>query len=76
VPEGDLKLEIVSPSGASEPVAVAVPEVNKLVTDAAAKAQSVGFRWMKKPLDLKAAPKLLALVKRSRAEDVPENAGN
>lgn len=76
VPEGELKLEIVTPAGSSEAVVVTVAEVNKLLTEAVADARSVGLAWKKEPLMLKAAPKLVALVKRSRAEAVVEDAGN
>jgi CRISPR-associated protein Csb1 len=76
VPEGDLKLEIVSPSGASETVTVTAKNANELLSDASAAAMKAGFTWAKVPLALKAAPKLVALVKRSRAEAIAEDAGN
>ncbi|MHB1327497.1 MAG: type I-G CRISPR-associated RAMP protein Csb1/Cas7g [Gemmatimonadales bacterium] len=76
VPEGELNLEIVSPSGASHVVTIKPADVNKLVKDAAAKATKAGLKWAKEPFSLKAAPKLVALVKRSRAEAVTEDAGS
>ncbi len=75
VPDGELQLEIVSPSGASETVAVTVENVNTLFAEAAARAIKAGFTWAKEPLALKAAPKLIALVKKSRAQAVIEDAG-
>jgi len=76
VPEDELKLEILSPSGASETVGVTITEANELLAEAAAAARSAGLSWDKEPLKLKAAPKLVALVKRSRAEAVVADAGN
>lgn len=76
VPETEVKLEILSPSGASETVIVAIAEVNQLLSDAAEKARKAGLDWKREPLTLKAAPKLVALVKRSRVEAAAEDAGS
>lgn len=67
VPEGGFELELVSASGEVSKVTMSVAEANKLVADAGAKAIAAGLKWEKEPLKLKAAPKLVALVKRSRA---------
>lgn len=76
VPEGALELEVVSPSGDSFAESISTPEVNRLVRDAAAKVKAAGFAWTRSPIELKAAPKLIELVKRSRAEAVSEGAEN
>jgi CRISPR-associated protein Csb1 len=75
VPEGAQTLELVSPSGESTTTTVSVFEANELVKAAAEKATAAGFGWVSEPLKLKAAPKLVELVKRSRAEASVEDAG-
>lgn len=68
VPEGDLVLEIVRPDGAVEQAAVSLDEANALVTGAAAAAAEAGLAWQREPVRLKPAPKLVALIKKSREE--------
>lgn len=68
IPEGPLVLEIVRPDGSVDPVALAVDEANALVAAAQDAARSAGLGWEREPLSLKAAPKLVALIKKSRAE--------
>lgn len=68
VPEGALALEIVRPDGTSEPVALTVDEANELVKAAEQAARAAGLGWEREPVKLKAAPKLVALIKKSRAE--------
>jgi CRISPR-associated protein Csb1 len=66
VPEGPLRLEIVGPDGQVEEASVTVAEADALVRLASEGLAKVGLAWKREPLALKAAPKLLALVKRSR----------
>ncbi|GAB4210749.1 MAG: type I-U CRISPR-associated RAMP protein Csb1/Cas7u [Sandaracinaceae bacterium] len=66
VPEGPLRLEIVRPDGQVEEASVSVAEADALVRAANERLARVGLGWKREPLALKAAPKLLALVKRSR----------
>lgn len=68
VPEGPLALEIVRPDGTSEPVVLTVDEANELVKAAEQAARVAGLGWEREPVKLKAAPKLVALIKKSRAE--------
>jgi CRISPR-associated protein Csb1 len=68
VPEGDLILEIVKPDGSVEPRALDLEGANALVAKAHTAAAAVGLGWQREPLKLKPAPKLVALIKRSRAE--------
>jgi CRISPR-associated protein Csb1 len=68
VPDGGLVLEIVKPDGSSETRTLDVAGANELVREAAANATSAGLGWQRQPIKLKPAPKLVALIKRSRAE--------
>jgi CRISPR-associated protein Csb1 len=68
VPEGPLVLEVVRPDGSIDPVALTVDDANALVAAAQDAARAAGLGWEREPLKLKAAPKLTALIKRSRAE--------
>ena len=68
VPDGPLELQIIRPDGASESVTLTVDEVNELVAAAERAARAAGLGWEREPLKLKAAPKLVALIKRSRSE--------
>lgn len=75
VPEGDLKLEILNPAGGSETVSLTVADADKLMAEAAAAVRAAGLNWNREPLALKAAPKLVALVKRSRAVEMVADTG-
>jgi CRISPR-associated protein Csb1 len=68
VPDGPLALEIVRADGALEPVTLDVDGANALVKAAHEAAKAVGMGWEREPVKLKPAPKLVALIKRSRAE--------
>lgn len=68
VPDGPLALEIVRPDGSGDAVTVTVEEANELVAAADRAARTAGLGWDREPVKLKAAPKLVALIKKSRAE--------
>ena len=68
VPEGPLALELVRPDGTSEPIALTVDDANELVKAAEQAARAAGLGWEREPVKLKAAPKLIALIKKSRVE--------
>lgn len=68
VPDGPLVLELVSADGSVEPVTLDVEGANALVRAAHEAAAAVGLKWEREPVKLKPAPKLAALIKRSRAE--------
>jgi CRISPR-associated protein Csb1 len=68
VPEGGLELEIVKPDGGLETRTLDIEGANVLVTSAQEAAAAVGLGWQREPIKLKPAAKLVALIKRSRAE--------
>lgn len=68
VPDGDLVLEVVSSTGAVEPRSLDAAAARALVQRASADAKQHGLAWERAPIRLKPAPKLVALIKRSRAE--------
>lgn len=68
VPDGALALEAVLADGSSEVLTTSIPEVNALLKSAAEAARSLGLGWDRAPIQLKPAPKLVALLQRSRAE--------
>jgi CRISPR-associated protein Csb1 len=68
VPDGPLILDLISADGSSQHVPLSVAEVNTLLKQAIEKAKAAGIGWEREPLKLRPAPKLIALVKRSRAE--------
>jgi len=63
-----MALEVVRPDGTVEPVELTVDAANELVASAERTARAAGLGWDREPLALKAAPKLIALIKKSRAE--------
>jgi CRISPR-associated protein Csb1 len=67
VPDSDLILQVLLPSGASEDHSLSVKAANELVRAAAAEASKHGLSWQREPIALKPAAKLVALVKKSRA---------
>jgi CRISPR-associated protein Csb1 len=75
VPESALMLEIVRPDGTHDSIGLEVAEVNALLEAAAKRSREAGFAFAKQPIMLEAAPKLVALVKRSRAEAAADDAG-
>jgi CRISPR-associated protein Csb1 len=68
VPDGPLGLEIVRADGSVERVGLDVDGANALVKGAHDAAKAAGMGWEREPVKLKPAPKLVALIKRSRAE--------
>jgi CRISPR-associated protein Csb1 len=68
VAEGPLDLEVLKADGSSLRVTLTVDAADKLVSDAQAAAQAAGLPWQRQPVKLKPAPKLVALIKKSRAE--------
>lgn len=76
VPDGPLVLEVVRPDGSVDPVALTVDEANALVASSQDAARAAGLGWEREPVKLKAAPKLVALIKKSRAEAMAGAAGD
>ncbi len=68
VPSGSLVLEVVMADGATKDMTLSVDQVNELVAAAQTKAKAAGLAWERQPVTLKPAPKLVALIKKSRAE--------
>lgn len=68
VPDGGLALEIVRGDGTREAVTLTTDAANALVKQAAERAAAVGMGWSREPVKLKPAAKLVALIKKSRAE--------
>lgn len=68
VPDGPLKLEVVLADGSTDEVSVSLEEANQLVAAADKAADAVGLGWNRQPVKLRPAPKLVALIKKSRAE--------
>jgi CRISPR-associated protein Csb1 len=68
VADGPLVLEVINGDGTSLQVTLSVAEANTLVAEAQAAAQAAGLGWQREPVKLKPAPKLVALIKKSRAE--------
>lgn len=75
VPDSELVLEIVHGDGKTESRTLEPGTANKLVADAAAAAAKAGVGWEREPVRLKPAPKLVALIKRSRAEAASSSNG-
>lgn len=68
VPDGDLVLEVVNADGKVEQRSISVDGANAMVGQAHAAAKAAGLAWDREPVRLKPAPKLVALIKRSRAQ--------
>lgn len=68
VPDGELVLEVVNGDGKVEARRLDVAGANALLEAAHAAAKKAGLGWDREPIKLKPAPKLVALIKRSRAE--------
>jgi CRISPR-associated protein Csb1 len=66
VPEGPLVLELVQADGTIEQASLPLESANKLMQEASKRLAESGLTWSRQPLKLRAAPKLVALVKRSR----------
>lgn len=68
VPDGPLRLELIAADGSMKEVSISIPAVNELLNQAQAKAKAAGLAWEREPVKLRPAAKLVALVKKSRAE--------
>jgi CRISPR-associated protein Csb1 len=68
VPDGPLTLELIAADGSTTEASLSDNEVNDLLRRAHDKARAAGMAWDREPLKLRPAPKLVALIKRSRAE--------
>lgn len=68
VADGPLALEIVQSDGSTEPCTLSIDEANALVRSAQDAAAAAGMAWKRQPVKLRPAPKLAALIKKSRAE--------
>lgn len=66
VPDGPLVLEIVRGDGSVSEAALGIDDADRLVAAAARAAADAGLPWKREPLRLVPAPKLAALVKKSR----------
>ena len=67
VPEGPITMEVVRGDGSLDNTALSVDGANSLVAAAQAKARDAGLAWDRVPLTLRPAPKLVALIRKSRA---------
>lgn len=68
VPDGELVLEVVNADGKVEERSISVDGANAMVEQAHAAANAAGLGWDREPVRLKPAPKLVALIKRSRTQ--------
>jgi len=68
VPDGPLAIEAMHADGSVEVVDLDAPSVATLMRDAAEAAAQQGLVWQREPLKLKPAPKLVALIRKSRSE--------
>jgi CRISPR-associated protein Csb1 len=77
VPEGALQLEIVSRDGETTgPYGLTSEQAGDLLEQAATAAADAGMPWTSEPVDLVPAPKLVDLIRRSRAVAVTAEANN
>jgi CRISPR-associated protein Csb1 len=68
VASGPLNLQLLAADGTAADVALTVEEANALVAEASEVARAAGLAWQREPIKLTPAPKLAALIRRSRAE--------
>lgn len=68
LPDSELELELLYADGKSEQRRLTIDGSKALLEKAAADAATAGLGWKREPLRLKPAPKLAALIKKSRAE--------
>jgi CRISPR-associated protein Csb1 len=69
IPDGALALEVVYTDGKTATRTLDVEAANALVKTADAQLNKLGLGWKREPMRLKPAPKLVALIKKSRAEE-------
>lgn len=68
ITDGPLTLEVVKGDGSIDTVSLTVAAANELLKAAAEEARLAGLPWKREPVKLKPAPKLVALIKKSRAD--------
>lgn len=68
IPDGAFELEVIANDGSTSTVALSIEEANALVAECAKRAEAAGMGWKRQPLKLRPAPKLVDLVKKSRAQ--------
>lgn len=67
IPEGPLALEVVDRDGASAgPYSLSAADAVELLEQASHDAEAQGMGWNVEPVDLRPAPKLVQLIRRSR----------
>ncbi len=66
VPDAPATFELIRASGMSEAASLSGENASALLREAGRRLGPHGLGWSRTPIDLKAAPKLVALVKRSR----------
>lgn len=72
-PQGDLELELVQRDGNTDgPYTLTSDEAAALLAKAAEVAAKDGFDWPADPVNLVPAPKLVALIRKSRERSTPE----
>lgn len=72
-PLGPLALELLpGDGGEAEPLALDRKSASSLLADAAAAAKDAGLPWRTTPIDLKPAPKLVNLIRKSREITIVE----
>ncbi|MEQ9400877.1 MAG: type I-U CRISPR-associated RAMP protein Csb1/Cas7u [Longimicrobiales bacterium] len=75
VPEGPLALEVIGRDGSvSGPYSLSGDAAATLLADAAGAAEAAGMGWSAEPLDLRPAPMLVELIRRSRRVAAKEDA--
>jgi CRISPR-associated protein Csb1 len=74
VPDSPFALEVITADGSGEQYALTPDDANDLVSQAGAACAAAGLAWMREPLQLRPAPKLAALVRRSREVAAAGNA--
>lgn len=67
VPDGPLALEVVKGDGSVEGATLSIDGANALIAVAQDAASAAGLAWDREPVKLRPAPKLVALIKKSRA---------
>jgi CRISPR-associated protein Csb1 len=67
VPEGPLALDVVDRDGASAgPYSLSATDAAELLRQASSAAEAQGMGWTAEPVDLRPAPKLVQLIRKSR----------
>lgn len=74
VPDSPFALEVLRADGGVERYSLTPGEANDLVAQAGAACAAAGLAWVREPMQLRPAPKLAALVRRSREVAAAGNA--